>query len=139
MGSNYKGDPRRFRVTVPADDEAVSEWIEHQHHLSMSLRMLIRKAIAEGGMRDFFATESGEIRQKAKPGPKPKDDDAQAPAAPMPQRASEVAEKAAQKPAPAQKKPTETPKAASADEPGGDDGYSQMMRDQQKYLDGFGF
>lgn len=59
---------RRFRLTVPADDVAVIEWLERQHSVSMSVRMLVRRAIAEGGMRDYFATESDEIVQRPRRG-----------------------------------------------------------------------
>lgn len=61
-------EPRRFRVTVPADDAAVIQWLDCQHSVSMSLRMLVRAAIEEKGMRDYFATESGEITQRPKRG-----------------------------------------------------------------------
>lgn len=69
MGNNFNAcEPRRFRVTVPADDAAVIQWLDCQHSVSMSLRMLVRAAIEEKGMRDYFATESGEITQKPKRG-----------------------------------------------------------------------
>lgn len=69
MGNNFNTcEPRRFRVTVPADDAAVIQWLDCQHSVSMSLRMLVRAAIEEKGMRDYFATESGEITQKPKRG-----------------------------------------------------------------------
>lgn len=69
MGNNFSAcEPRRFRVTVPADDAAVIQWLDCQHSVSMSLRMLVRAAIEEKGMRDYFATESGEITQKPKRG-----------------------------------------------------------------------
>lgn len=69
MGNDFdKRDPRRFRVTVPADDESVIEWLDCQHSVSMSLRMLVRAAIEAYGMRDYFATESGEITQRPKRG-----------------------------------------------------------------------
>lgn len=69
MGNNCNTyEPRRFRVTVPADDAAVIQWLDCQHSVSMSLRMLVRAAIEEKGMRDYFATESGEITQRPKRG-----------------------------------------------------------------------
>lgn len=69
MGNNFSAcEPRRFRVTVPADDAAVIQWLDCQHSVSMSLRMLVRAAIEEKGMRDYFATESGEITQRPKRG-----------------------------------------------------------------------
>lgn len=69
MGNDFSTrEPRRFRVTVPADDAAVIQWLDCQHSVSMSLRMLVRAAIEEKGMRDYFATESGEITQRPKRG-----------------------------------------------------------------------
>lgn len=69
MGNDFSvREPRRFRVTVPADDAAVIQWLDCQHSVSMSLRMLVRAAIEEKGMRDYFATESGEITQRPKRG-----------------------------------------------------------------------
>ena len=69
MGNDFNTcEPRRFRVTVPADDAAVIQWLDCQHSVSMSLRMLVRAAIEEKGMRDYFATESGEITQRPKRG-----------------------------------------------------------------------
>lgn len=72
-----KRDPRRFRVTVPADDESVIEWLDCQHSVSMSLRMLVRAAIEAYGMRDYFATESGEITQRPKRGRPARDESVQ--------------------------------------------------------------
>lgn len=78
MGNDFdKRDPRRFRVTVPADDESVIEWLDCQHSVSMSLRMLVRAAIEAYGMRDYFATESGEITQRPKRGRPARDESVQ--------------------------------------------------------------
>lgn len=78
MGNDFdKRDPRRFRVTVPADDESVIEWLDCQHSVSMSLRMLVRAAIEAYGMRDYFATESGEITQRPKRGRPVRDESVQ--------------------------------------------------------------
>lgn len=78
MGNDFdKRDPRRFRVTVPADDESVIEWLDCQHSVSMSLRMLVRAAIEAYGMRDYFATESGEITQRPKRGRPARDESIQ--------------------------------------------------------------
>lgn len=78
MGNDFdKRDTRRFRVTVPADDESVIEWLDCQHSVSMSLRMLVRAAIEAYGMRDYFATESGEITQRPKRGRPARDESVQ--------------------------------------------------------------
>jgi hypothetical protein len=85
MGNDFNTcEPRRFRVTVPADDAAVIQWLDCQHSVSMSLRMLVRAAIEEKGMRDYFATESGEITQRPKRGrPVAKDEAATEVASPV--------------------------------------------------------
>lgn len=64
-------DGMRIRVNVPADDEAVVEWLNLQHDRSLSIRMIIRDAIRRYGMKDFFATSTDSIRKSATPGPKP--------------------------------------------------------------------
>lgn len=86
MGNDFdKRDPRRFRVTVPADDESVIEWLDCQHSVSMSLRMLVRAAIEAYGMRDYFATESGEITQRPKRGRPARDESVQQQTVQVPQ------------------------------------------------------
>lgn len=97
MGNDFdKRDPRRFRVTVPADDESVIEWLDCQHSVSMSLRMLVRAAIEAYGMRDYFATESGEITQRPKRGRPARDESVQQQTVQAPQV---DADKPAKKPA----------------------------------------
>lgn len=66
-------DVKRIRLSVPEDDNAVIEWLSHQYSPSLSIRMLIRKAIEEGGMRDFFATDVGEVKRMPRRGRPPKD------------------------------------------------------------------
>lgn len=72
MGNDYtEQKPHRFRVTIPNDDVSAIEWLQCQKNVSMSLRMLIRQAIEDRGMRDYFATGSGEIVQRPRRGRKP--------------------------------------------------------------------
>lgn len=72
MGNDYiEQKPHRFRVTIPSDDVSAIEWLQCQKNVSMSLRMLIRQAIEDRGMRDYFATGSGEIVQRPRRGRKP--------------------------------------------------------------------
>lgn len=56
MSKTAKAQAVRYRLSVPADDALVHEWIEAQHNKSMSIRMLIRKQVDECGVNDFFAT-----------------------------------------------------------------------------------
>ena len=66
-------DVKRVRLTVPVDDHAVIEWLSHQYSPSLSIRMLIRKAVEEGGMRDWFATDEGEVKRAPRRGRPPKE------------------------------------------------------------------
>lgn len=45
-------ESKRFRLSVPGDDESVLEWILHQNNLSMSLRVLIKRYIRQNGYTD---------------------------------------------------------------------------------------
>lgn len=65
-------DVKRVRLTIPVDDHAVIEWLSHQYSPSLSIRMLIRKAVEEGGMRDWFATDEGEVKRAPRRGRPPK-------------------------------------------------------------------
>lgn len=67
--------PKRYRISVPLDDVSVIEWMSCQHSLSLSLRQLIKAAIEVNGMRDYFASDSGEVVQKPRRGRPPKRDD----------------------------------------------------------------
>lgn len=118
MGNDFdKRDPRRFRVTVPADDESVIEWLDCQHSVSMSLRMLVRAAIEAYGMRDYFATESGEITQRPKRGRPARDESVQQQTVQAPQvdvdkpakRPAEPVEDAFVKDAPVEEAPKPAP------------------------------
>lgn len=64
--------PKRYRISVPLDDESVIEWMSCQHSLSLSLRQLVKAAIEVNGMRDYFASGSGEVVQKPRRGRPPK-------------------------------------------------------------------
>lgn len=46
--------PARFRFTVPLADTDVIDWIGAQDNLGISLRYIIKKAIAEEGITDAF-------------------------------------------------------------------------------------
>lgn len=64
--------PKRYRISVPLDDASVIEWMSCQHSLSLSLRQLVKAAIEVNGMRDYFASGSGEVVQKPRRGRPPK-------------------------------------------------------------------
>lgn len=64
--------PKRYRISVPLDDVSVIEWMNCQHSLSLSLRQLVKAAIEVNGMRDYFASGSGEVVQKPRRGRPPK-------------------------------------------------------------------
>ena len=63
---------KRYRISVPLDDVSVIEWMSCQHSLSMSLRQLVKAAIEVNGMRDYFASDSGEVVRKPRRGRPPK-------------------------------------------------------------------
>lgn len=52
-----KRDCVRFRVSVPDDDKATLAWLRNQHTVSLSLRTIIKEAIATHGMGDLFSSE----------------------------------------------------------------------------------
>ena len=54
MASNTK----RFRLSVPEEDETVKEWLENQVNYSVSIRLLIRQDIAKHGFSDVMCRES---------------------------------------------------------------------------------
>jgi hypothetical protein len=53
-GTTAKPQPHRFRVSVPAADEAVLKWMNLQDNPSLSLRMLIRESIERLGYVDVI-------------------------------------------------------------------------------------
>lgn len=60
-----KPQPHRFRVSVPAADEAVVAWMELQDNPSLSVRMLIRESIERQGYIDIV---NRPVSQLPKPG-----------------------------------------------------------------------
>lgn len=45
----------RYRFNVPEDDQIVTEWMDKQHDKSLSIRLLIKKQVAECGYEDIFS------------------------------------------------------------------------------------
>ncbi|WP_457963638.1 hypothetical protein M1E17_19755 [Arthrobacter sp. D1-29] len=52
--STVKPPPQRFRLSVPAADEAVLAWMDLQDNPSLSVRMLIRESIERLGYVDVI-------------------------------------------------------------------------------------
>ena len=46
---------KTFHISVPDDDAEILEWLSQQFNQSASVRQLIRVAIDEGGMVDYFS------------------------------------------------------------------------------------
>lgn len=53
-------EAKRFRLSVPTDDDVVLAWCTAQHNLSMSLRMLVREYNRKHGCADVFSTGGAE-------------------------------------------------------------------------------
>lgn len=49
----------RYRLSVPESDVDVIEWIMAQANLSISMRALIKRYVAEEGIRDAFCSATG--------------------------------------------------------------------------------
>lgn len=64
--------PKRYRISIPLDDASAIEWMNCQHSLSLSIRQLVKAAIEVNGMRDYFASDLGEVVQKPRRGRPPK-------------------------------------------------------------------
>lgn len=46
-----------YRISVPAEDTDVVEWMNKQYSISTSMRQLIKMFVQEYGMRDVFCME----------------------------------------------------------------------------------
>ena len=61
-----KPQPHRFRVSVPAADEAVVAWMELQDNPSLSVRMLIRESIERQGFVDVVNRPVSQLPRQAR-------------------------------------------------------------------------
>lgn len=52
MSAKRKPEPRRVRLTVPAADTSVTEWLDLQDDASVSMRYLVRESIEKDGYTD---------------------------------------------------------------------------------------
>ena len=62
-----KPQPHRFRVSVPAADEAVVAWMELQDNPSLSVRMLIRESIERLGYVDVVNRPVSQLPGRDRP------------------------------------------------------------------------
>jgi len=65
--TTVKPQPHRFRVSVPAADEAVLEWMNLQDNPSLSVRMLIRESIERLGYVDVFNRPVAQLPTRGRP------------------------------------------------------------------------
>ncbi|MCB5280323.1 hypothetical protein [Arthrobacter sp. ES1] len=59
--------PQRFRVNVPAADEAVLAWMALQDNHSLSVRMLIRESIERNGYIDVVNKPVDQLPKRGRP------------------------------------------------------------------------
>ncbi|MGY4541369.1 hypothetical protein ACVWY0_001278 [Arthrobacter sp. UYNi723] len=62
-----KQQPQRFRVSVPAADEAVLAWMDLQDNPSLSMRMLIRENIERNGYVDVINRPVVQLPKRGRP------------------------------------------------------------------------
>jgi hypothetical protein len=67
--TTVKPPPQRFRLSVPAADEAVLVWMNLQDNPSLSLRMLIRESIERLGYVDVVNRPVSQLPTRERPGP----------------------------------------------------------------------
>ena len=65
--TTVKPQPHRFRVSVPAADEAVLVWMNLQDNPSLSVRMLIRESIERLGYLDVFNRPVAQLPPRGRP------------------------------------------------------------------------
>ena len=65
--TTVKPQPHRFRVSVPAADEAVLVWMNLQDNPSLSLRMLIRESIERLGYVDVINRPVDKLPTRGRP------------------------------------------------------------------------
>lgn len=65
--TTVKPQPQRFRMSVPAADEAVLEWMNLQDNPSLSIRMLIRESIERLGYVDVVNRPVAKLPMRGRP------------------------------------------------------------------------
>jgi hypothetical protein len=66
--TTMKPQPHRFRLSVPAADEAVLMWMNLQDNPSLSVRMLIRESIERLGYVDVINRPVAQLPTRGRPG-----------------------------------------------------------------------
>lgn len=61
------GEPRRIRWSVPPEDTSVIQWLEQQHSISQSLRVLIRDSIERDGYVDAVFRPVRQLPRRGRP------------------------------------------------------------------------
>ncbi|MFE4834488.1 hypothetical protein ACFRAU_07380 [Arthrobacter sp. NPDC056691] len=65
--SKQPGEPRKIRWTVPAADASVTEWLDVQQNISLSLRQLIRESIQRDGYIDVAYRPVEQLPRRGRP------------------------------------------------------------------------
>lgn len=60
-------EPKRFRLTIPAADVSVLQWMKAQQNVSYSIRQLIRDAIRRNGYVDVTCSEVEQLPKRGRP------------------------------------------------------------------------
>ena len=58
---------QRYRLSVPQEDTSTIRWLKAQHNPSISLRLIIRKAIEENGYTDVTCGEVKQLPKRGRP------------------------------------------------------------------------
>lgn len=65
--TSKKSTVTRYRFSVPDDDISVVQWLENQHSISMSMRLLIRDAIRSTGLQDVTCIPVEQYAKRGRP------------------------------------------------------------------------
>lgn len=65
--TSKKSTVTRYRFSVPDDDISVVRWLENQHSISMSMRLLIRDAIRSTGLQDVTCIPVEQYAKRGRP------------------------------------------------------------------------
>lgn len=65
--TSKKSTVTRYRFSVPDDDVSVVRWLENQHSISMSMRLLIRDAIRSTGLQDVTCIPVEQYAKRGRP------------------------------------------------------------------------
>lgn len=58
-------ETKRYRLSIPVTDEAVTGWLDAQDNVNVSLRLLIQKQVRQdGGIRDLLAMPTDQLPKR---------------------------------------------------------------------------